>query len=65
MSNIVGTDLGTCRNKWLRQRVNILYHNIIIDVNHIAVSVLLKVLMVGLDMGVSNSLPSVFAGLNI
>ena len=65
MSNIVGTNLSTHRDARLRQGINMLYQSIIIDVNHIAVSVPLDVLMVGLDMGVSDSLPSVFAGLNI
>ena len=64
ISDIVRANLRSRRDAKFRKRLNILHNNIFIDVNHVAATVFFKVLMVSLNVRVSNSLPrflSVFA----
>ena len=64
MCDIVRANLRSRRDARFRKRLSILYNNIFIDVNYVAVTVFFKVLMVSLNVRVSNSLPrflSVFA----
>ena len=60
MSDVVRSDLRASGYVRLRQWLSILYNNIVIDINNVAVTISVNVLIIGFNVGVTNVLPCVF-----
>ena len=60
MGIVVRSDLRASGYVGLWQWLSILYNNIVIDINDVAITISVNVLIIGFNVGVTNVLPCVF-----